>query len=92
MTETLSIRELSRSGEELQQFDYVDIEDRKSRRYKGVFVPAPHAQAVKEFLEEKLRLERKAKSQALSRFAGLATGEIGEAAVQDLKARKGRQP
>ena len=40
MTTTMSIRELTRNGSMFAEYDYIDIEDRKSHEYKGVFVSA----------------------------------------------------
>ena len=51
---TLSIRELTRSGKILQNYDYIDIEDQKSHEYKGVFVSQAYAEDVKVFLDEKI--------------------------------------
>jgi hypothetical protein len=38
MTTTMSIRELTRNGSMFGEYDYIDIEDRKSHEYKGVFI------------------------------------------------------
>ena len=86
MTTSMSIRELTRKGSELSEFDYIDIEDRKSHEYKGVFVSAKYAEEVKRFLEEKLAKERQEKLDRImkyagkgsidSRFEGMSTSEI----------------
>lgn len=88
MTTTLSIRELTRSGSMLSEYDYIDIEDRKSHQYKGVFVPLHHAAEVKEFLQKKIEAEQQRKINELLQFAGLAHGDFGDATLQDLKQKK----
>jgi hypothetical protein len=88
MTTTLSIRELTRSGKILLDYDYIDIEDRKSHQYKGVFVPEKYADEVKVFLEEKLRQKKNDQKKAILKFAGIADNEIGEKKIQDLIAEK----
>ncbi len=70
MTTTMSIRELTRNGNMLGEYDYVDIEDRKSHEYKGVFVSAKHADEVKAFLDKKLAKEKQEKIDKLMQFAG----------------------
>ncbi len=85
MKKTLSIRELTRSGKILLNYDYIDIEDKKSHRYKGVFVPKQYADEVKQFIEEKLLKEKNEKKKILMEYAGIAKGDIGERRLQDLK-------
>ena len=69
-TTTMSIRELTRSGKKLKEYDYIDIEDRKSHDYKGVFVSEKYADEVKEFLEKRLEEEQKKQLEDIMRFAG----------------------
>ena len=88
MTKTLSIRELTRSGKILLDYDYIDIEDQKSHQYKGVFVSKKYAAEVKQFIEQKLRQERQNKKESLLKFAGIGSGEISAKTIQELKAEK----
>ena len=70
MTITMSIRELTRNGSMFSEYDYIDIEDRKSHEYKGVFISARYADEVKAFLEKKLAKEKQKKLDAIMQFAG----------------------
>ena len=70
MTTTMSIRELTRNGKYFEEYDYIDIEDRKSHEYKGVFVSAKYAEEVKRFLEKKLLKEKQEKLDRIMKFAG----------------------
>lgn len=81
-TTTLSIRDLVRE-KNLTKYDFVDIEDKKTKDYKGVFVSYRHADEVKKFLAEK---KRKRKERMMS-FAGMATGLFGDETVQSIKAK-----
>jgi len=69
-TTTMSIRELTRSGKKLKEYDYIDIEDKKSHDYKGVFVSEKYADEVKDFLEKKLEDEQRKQLDDIMRFAG----------------------
>ena len=53
MTTTMSIRELTRNGNMFKEYDYIDIEDKKSNEYKGVFISSKYADEVKKILEKK---------------------------------------
>ena len=70
MTKTMSIRELTRNGNMFNKYDYIDIEDKKSKNYKGVFVSAKYADMVKKFLEEQILKEKQDKLNKLMKFAG----------------------
>jgi hypothetical protein len=70
MTTTMSIRELTRNGSMFGEYDYIDIEDRKSHEYKGVFISAKYADDVKKFLEKKLDKEKQEKLDRIMKFAG----------------------
>ena len=70
MTTTMSIRELTRNGSMFGEYDYIDIEDKKSHEYKGVFISAQYADDVKKFLEKKLAKEKQEKLDRLMKFAG----------------------
>lgn len=70
MTTTMSIRELTRNGNMFSEYDYIDIEDRKSHEYKGVFISFKYADEVKQFLENKLAKEKKDKLDRVMKYAG----------------------
>ena len=70
MTTTMSIRELTRNGSMFSEYDYIDIEDRKSHEYKGVFISAQYADEVKVFLEKKLAKEKQKKLNVIMQFVG----------------------
>jgi len=70
MTTTMSIRELTRNGSMFGEYDYIDIEDRKSHEYKGVFISAQYADDVKKFLEKKMAKEKQEKLDRIMKFAG----------------------
>ena len=88
MTAKMSIRELTRNGNMMGEYDYIDIEDRKSHDYKGVFIPARYAEDVKKYLEEKIAKERQAKVDEVMKFAGILSGKTGNMSIQELKASK----
>ena len=70
MTTKMSIRELTRSGSKIADYDYIDIEDRKSYEYKGVLISAKYADEVKAFLEKKIAKEKQKNLDEIMQFAG----------------------
>ena len=88
MDTSMSIRDLTRSGKSLAKYDYIDIEDKKSNEYKGVFVSKKYADEVKRFLDKKLKKEKEQRLHDLLAFAGIANGDTNNKNIQALKAQK----
>ena len=88
MTTTMSIRELTRNGSMFGQYDYINIEDKKSNDYKGVFISSKYADMVKEFLEKEIAKQKKQKLDEIMQFAGMMDGETQNLSMQELKVRK----
>ncbi len=85
---SMSIRELTRSGKLLSDYNYIDIEDKKSHQYKGVFVSNQYAEEVKHFIESRLKEKQEKKLKELLQFAGIARGDTENKNIQTLKADK----
>ena len=49
----VGIRELARNSNILDGYDYIEVEDKKTHKYKGLFVSPKYAEEFKSFLEEK---------------------------------------
>ncbi len=83
-TKTISIRDLVREGKKITKYDYVDIEDKKTKQYKGIFVSYRYAEEVKKFLEKK----RKDKINKIMKFSGMASGLFKKKDIQSVKSIK----
>ena len=53
MHTTIGIRDLANNYTILDGYDYVDIEDKKTKEHKGVFISSKYANEFKEFLDNK---------------------------------------
>ena len=91
MTTKMSIRELTRSGSKIAEYDYIDIEDRKSHEYKGVLISAKYADDVKAFLEKKIAKEKQKRLDEIMQFAGILSGATENMSAQEIKAKKMRE-
>jgi len=85
MTSKVGVREITRNFNILQDYDYVEVEDKKSNTTKGLFVSAKYANEVKEFLDAKLKAQKQKKIDELNSFAGMVSGKIGEDKIGDIK-------
>ena len=76
MTMVIGMRELARNSNILDGYDYVDVEDKKTHKYKGLFVSPKYADEFKRFLEDKISREQQEKLDRLMKYAG--KGEVHE--------------
>ena len=76
MTTTIGVRELARNSNILDDYDYVDVEDKKTKQYKGLFISPKYAQEFKDFLEKKISRKHQQKLDRLMKYAG--KGKIDE--------------
>ena len=88
MTTTMSIRELTRNGSMFGAYDYINIEDKKSNEYKGIFISSKYAEIVKEFLNKEILKQKKKKLNDIMQFAGMMDGDTNNRTIQELKSNK----
>ena len=55
MTTKMGIRDITRNFSILDDYDYVEIEDKKTHKTKGLFVSQKYADEVKKLLEKKIK-------------------------------------
>ncbi len=88
MITSMSIRDLTRKGKSLADYDYIDIEDKKSHQYKGVFVSSKYAEEVKQLVNLRLKEDKKKHLRELLQFVGIANGDTDNKTIQELKSDK----
>ena len=70
MTMVVGMRELARNSNILDGYDYVDVEDKKTHEYKGLFISPKYADEFKAFLKDKVSKEHQLKLDRLQPFIG----------------------
>ena len=70
MTKVIGIRDLVRNASLLEEYDYVEIEDKRTHEYKGLFISPKYAQEMKQILDEKLAKEKEEKLNRFKKFIG----------------------
>lgn len=85
MTITVGIRDITRNIDILREYGYVDIEDKKTKEYKGAFLSPEYAQEFKEYLASKKELAKAklkqyaGKGKIDSKYDGLSSSELRSA-------------
>ncbi len=88
MTTTVGIRDLARNSKILEQHDYVDVIDKRTHIYKGLFVSPRYAQEFKIYLSRKIKMEKRKSLDDIMQFAGISDRQFCENNVQKLTAEK----
>ncbi len=88
MTMTVGMRELARNSKILDQYDYVDVEDKKTHEYKGLFISPKYAEEFKKLLEKKIANEKQQELDELMQFVGMCHGDTKNMTSKEIKASK----
>lgn len=88
---TIGIRDLVRNAKILDEYDYVDVEDKRSHTYKGLFISPKYADDFKAYLKRKIEAEKRKALDDIMQFAGMANDEFGKKNVQELTEKKSKK-
>ena len=88
MTMIVGMRELARNSNILDGYDYVDVEDKKTHKYKGLFVSPKYADEFKRFLENKIADNIQEQLNEIERFSGSVEIEERFVNLTDKEIRK----
>ena len=88
MTTTIGVRDISRNINMLQDYDYVDIKDKKTQEYKGLLVSNKYADEIKAFLNKKLKQEKQKELDEIMQFAGMFDGESQNMTAKEIQESK----
>ncbi|SFV67578.1 hypothetical protein MNB_SUP05-5-832 [hydrothermal vent metagenome] len=69
----IGVRELVRNSNILEDHDYLDIEDKRTHKYKGLLVSPKYANEVKKILEKKILTKKQQELDELMSYAGCLT-------------------
>ncbi len=75
-TSRLGVREITRNFNILENYDYVEIEDKKTHTLKGLFVSAELLDEVKSFIDMMLKARKAAELDEMMQIVG--KGKISE--------------
>lgn len=76
MTMKVGMREMARNSNILDGYDYVEVVDKKTHEYKGLFISPKYADEFKSFLEKKISADIQEQLDEIEKFAG--KGEVHE--------------
>jgi len=88
MTKKMGIREIIRNFSVIDRYDYIEVEDKKTHKIKGIFISGKYLDEIREIVKKIIEEKKKKEIEEILKFAGIANGEFGEKTFQELKAEK----
>lgn len=88
MTTKLGIRDVVRNFSILENYDYVEIEDKKTHQPKGMFISPKLAEELKDLIQKRVEKKKRKKQSKIMEFVGIFDGEFGDLTSQEIKAKK----
>ena len=76
MTRKVGIRDLARNSNILDAYDYIEVVDKKTHKFKGLFISPEYADEFRDFLDKKISQRQQDKLKRIMKYAG--KGEIYE--------------
>ncbi len=70
MTTKMGIRDITRNFSILDKYDYIEIEDKKTHKTKGLIVSDKYANEIKKILAKKIEEKKQKKLDEIMQFAG----------------------
>ena len=70
MTAKIGVRELTRNFNILENYDYVEVEDKKTHTARGLFVSVDFAEEVKQYIDKKLKASKQLALDEMMELAG----------------------
>ena len=70
MTAKVGIRDIVRNFSMLENYDFVEIEDKKTHKRKGMFISEKYVDEVKSMLDRKISKEKQEKLDEIMKYAG----------------------
>lgn len=88
MTAKMGVRDITRNFSTIENYDYVEIEDKKTHTIKGLFVSGNFVEDVKMFIEQKLKA---AKQQEINEMMSIVGKGKIEKRFDNLTSKEIRQ-
>ena len=70
MTNVIGVRELARNSNILEGHYYLDLEDKKTHKYKGLLVSPEFSDEIKKILEKKIADKKQQELNEIMQFSG----------------------
>ncbi len=86
MTMKIGIKELVKNSSILSNYDYIELEDKKTHELKGLFISPKYAKEFQSFLDEKISKEKQIEPDEMMHFVGIFDGDFSNMTTKEMRA------
>jgi len=93
MTAKMGIRDIVRNFSMLENYDYVEIEDKKTKEPKGIYISQKLAEKLKDIIEQKAQEEKEEQLNFINKFVGFLAPEerFKDKTIQEIKQMRAKE-
>jgi len=93
MTAKMGIRDIVRNFSMLENYDYVEIEDKKTKEPKGIYISQKLAEKLKDIIEQKAKEEKEEQLNFINKFVGFLEPEerFKDKTIQEIKQMRAKE-
>jgi len=93
MTAKMGIRDIVRNFSILENYDYVEIEDKKTKEPKGIYISQKLAEKLKDIIEQKAKEEKEEELNFINKFVGFLEPEerFKDKTIQEIKQMRAKE-
>lgn len=85
MIEKVGIRDVMRNFKILEKYDMVEIEDKKTKKLKGLFISEKWAKELKSSIEKLIKEKKQKELDEIMQFAGIADGDTQNLSAKEIR-------
>ncbi len=85
MIKKMGIREITRNFSIIDEYDYIEIEDKKTHKIKGAFISGKYLDDIREVVRKIIEEKKQKEIDEILQFAGIASGDTKNMSEKELR-------
>ncbi len=85
MIKKMGIREITRNFSVIDKYDYIEIEDKKTHKLKGIFISGKYVEEIKNIVKKIIENKKKKEVEEILQFVGIANGDTKNMSEKELR-------
>ncbi len=81
----ISINDLVNNSNILEKYDYIEIEDKKTHKLKGVFISGKTVDEFKKYLKKQKQKNIQEKLESFNKIIPMPAGSLANKSIQSIK-------
>ena len=81
----MSIREITRNFKDIDKYDYIEIEDKKTNTIKGIIVSGKYLDEIRAMIKKIIEEKKRKEIDEFMKFAGIVSGDTKDMSEKELR-------